>query len=79
MAEEIETHVPHAIMHGSFESQPVRFTPMEAWMLHDNGTWQKWSAPGEIAVNAKVMSEDDFHAAFGKVPPLPPSAFRSKP
>lgn len=67
---------PNEINYGSFESRPVRFTHYEAWVLGFDNAWHEEPAPG-VMHDAHLLSEGEFRAAFGELPPLPKSAFQS--
>jgi hypothetical protein len=50
-------------------------TPIDAYWLDETKTWRRIH-PAEIFVNAALRSRQGLEEEFGKLPPLPPAAFR---
>jgi hypothetical protein len=62
---------PH---YGSYDSQPVRYTGREAWMLVE-GEWIKTNLT-DVMFGAAGLTEHAYHKLFGALPALPSEAFR---
>jgi hypothetical protein len=66
-----------AIRYGVFECCPVIFNHYEAYVLFDSDKhWTKMNV-AEILFNAGVVREETFKGAYGKLPPLPMTVFKS--
>ena len=57
------------------DGKPCRYTVNEAWVC-DKG-WREVN-PSEVAHNAHVASEGEYHRILPFLPPLPRSAFHAK-
>ena len=61
---------------GAFESNPARFTDIEAWVYQHDNVWRKMNV-AEVRQHAALLSEADYLAAYPDLPALPKAAFQS--
>jgi hypothetical protein len=64
--------------YGSFDGLASRYTEREAWVLNEGRTY--WTEINRIshAHAVRRISQTMFDQFFGRVPPLPPQAFRGE-
>jgi hypothetical protein len=58
----------------SLEGNPLRGVAGEAWIYHD-AKWKPFDS-ADAAVNAALLTEEEFTTRFGQLPDLPKTAFR---
>jgi hypothetical protein len=60
-------------LYGSWDGDPVLWSPGEAWSFAD-GAWKPANS-SIVGMEGRVLSKSAFDRKFGSLPPLPKSAF----